>query len=216
MANAKPVEVTISDKSILEPEGSGKQVGVRRAELVAKTDKPAFTGVQTLHLSLLPDPSKPLNLSHEYQFFFMETTDYGANQLIIRAGAINGDNSNARTIRVTGNTKTNNKVLFEAEFASDWHNFAFELDFSRNTVRIYYSRGRNSLRPVTSTISNDLSGQGTLHFGLLKKSTGAGRNGQDYLYSGYHESNIDEGIIFGGIFEENGSFDCSNSAGVGK
>lgn len=156
-----------------------------------------------------------MNYTHEYQVFFVETADWVANQLVLRVGApLDGTASQKaqpKNLRLYGNSKTN-QLLYETSFVDGWHNFALELDFDKNTVKTYYSQGSNTLKAVTSAISNDLSGYGELHFGLLKKPTGT----SDVLTSGYQEKKINEGLVFGGIFVENGSLDCSKSAGVGK
>lgn len=52
---------------------------------------------------------------------------------------------------------------------------------------------------MTEPIANDVSGQGQFHFGLLKKPVGGG---SDITKSGFQPSGINEGLIFGGIFEE--------------
>jgi hypothetical protein len=51
-------------------------------------------------------------------------------------------------------------------------------------------------------VSNSVSGQGEYHFGILKKPIGGG---SDITKSGYQPSNINEGVIFGGIFQEDSS-----------
>lgn len=71
---------------------------------------------------------------------------------------------------------------------------------------VLYSTDYNPLRAVTRTLSNDLSGQGQFHFGLLKKPTGEGLN--DITKEGYQPSGINEGVIYGGIFEENSGRGC--------
>lgn len=54
-------------------------------------------------------------------------------------------------------------------------------------------------------IENDIQGQGQFHFGVLKKAiNGTG----DLTKTGFHESGINEGIIFGGIFEEDSADGC--------
>lgn len=58
---------------------------------------------------------------------------------------------------------------------------------------------------MTQVISNDVSGQGQFHFGLLKKPTDAVG---DITRNGFQEDGIDEGIIFGGIFQEDSSAGC--------
>lgn len=58
---------------------------------------------------------------------------------------------------------------------------------------------------VTQAVANDVSGQGQFHFGVLKKPTdGAG----DITKNGFQEDCIDEGIIFGGIFQEDSATGC--------
>lgn len=63
-ADFVPLEVTLSDKSIFQ-----KQNGFRRAGLQFLKDAgegPEDTGVKTLHFSVKQDPTRPLNLTHEY------------------------------------------------------------------------------------------------------------------------------------------------------
>ena len=61
----KAVEVTLSDQSIFQT-----QKGFRRAGLQFNGDSnngsPASMGIKTLHFSVKQDPTRPLNLSHEY------------------------------------------------------------------------------------------------------------------------------------------------------
>lgn len=52
---------------------------------------------------------------------------------------------------------------------------------------------------MTEAVPNDVSGQGQFHFGLLKKPV---NGGSDITKSGEQPSGINEGIIYGGIFEE--------------
>lgn len=52
------------------------QTGFRRAELnpASNDGTDASTdGVKTVHFALQKDAARPLNLSHEYQLFFLET-----------------------------------------------------------------------------------------------------------------------------------------------
>lgn len=74
---------------------------------------------------------------------------------------------------------------------------------------MFYSQGTSALAAVTSAASNDVSGQGQFHFGVLKKPTGDGLT--DITKQGFQESGINEGIIFGGIFEEDSSSGCGVS-----
>lgn len=67
---------------------------------------------------------------------------------------------------------------------------------------MFYSNGTNPLAQVTDAVANDVSGQGQYHFGMLKKPIGGG---SDITKSGFQPSGIDEGIIYGGIFQEDSS-----------
>ena len=58
---------------------------------------------------------------------------------------------------------------------------------------------------MTQPLKNDVSGQGQFHFGVLKKPV---NGGADITKSGFQEAGINEGIIFGGIFEEDSATGC--------
>lgn len=77
-------------------------------------------------------------------------------------------------------------------------------DRDNRTSQVFFSAGTAPLKAVTQAIANDVSGQGQFHFGLLKKGIG----GQNIVKDGFQEAGIDEGIIFGGIFEEDSSAGC--------
>jgi hypothetical protein len=83
--------------------------------------------------------------------------------------------------------------------------FASLLTFPRSTTQVFYSQNNEALEAQTKPIANDISGQGQFHFGVLKKGTdGVG----DITKNGFQEAGIDEGIIFGGIFQEDSSAGC--------
>lgn len=71
-------------------------------------------------------------------------------------------------------------------------------------MQIYYSKDDEPLKSVTSAVSADLSGQGQFQIGLLKKPTGT----SDVVNSGYQESGLNEGQIYGGLFVEDSSNGC--------
>jgi hypothetical protein len=79
-----------------------------------------------------------------------------------------------------------------------------EFDESR-TTQVFYSQDAEALVAQTEALANDISGQGQFHFGVLKKGL---NGGDDIVKNGEQESGIDEGIIFGGIFEEDSSAGC--------
>ncbi|KAK3938689.1 hypothetical protein QBC46DRAFT_291977 [Diplogelasinospora grovesii] len=204
--NTVPVEVTISDKSIFNG-----QTGFRRAELLPASNSgtdPSTQGVKTLHFSVMKDAQRPLNLSHEYQLVFLESNDFSTNQVVLKTGTILGQaTADPDTLQLFGNVNANPpQVLFSTPFtAGTFLNFAVTLDFNKLTSQVFFSQGNAPLKAVTQAIPNDVSGQGQFHFGVLKK----GVNGSgDTTKNGVQEAGIDEGIIFGGIFEEDSSAGC--------
>jgi hypothetical protein len=71
-------------------------------------------------------------------------------------------------------------------------------------TQVLYSEDTKPLRPVTKLFDNDNSGQGQYHFGILKKPT-AIEGVPDITQGGYQPKKINEGVIFGGIFQEDGT-----------
>ncbi|KFY74792.1 hypothetical protein V499_05207 [Pseudogymnoascus sp. VKM F-103] len=215
----KAIEVTIDDTSIFAPSADNVQIGFRRAELMPTTNTgsdPSTTGIKTLHFSVRADTSRPLNYTHEYQLVFLESADYSTNQFALKTGSIIDDSDprghlKKNWLRLVGNVANDNggKTLFEVPFGKDWHNFGLRLDFTMNTTQVFYSPSILPLIPVTPPIHNDISGQGQLHFGLLKKPIG--KNFTDMPHQGYQEPGIHEGAIFGGIFEEDSTHGCHPS-----
>ncbi|KAI1357627.1 glycoside hydrolase family 131 protein [Xylaria arbuscula] len=200
------------DDSIFAPSANNVQTGFRRAELlIASNDglDASTTGVKTLHFSVMKDASRPLNLSHEYQLVFLESNDFSTNQFALKTGTILGaeENGDPDTLQLFGNVNADPvQVLFATPFAEDvFHNFAVTLDFDALTTQVFYSQDTEALVAQTETLPNDVSGQGQFHFGVLKKGL---NGGDDIVKNGEQEPGIDEGIIFGGIFEEDSSAGC--------
>ncbi|KAJ4393523.1 hypothetical protein N0V93_002735 [Gnomoniopsis smithogilvyi] len=199
--NTVPIEVTISDDSIFNG-----QTGFRRAELNPASNDgtdPSTQGVKTVHFSLMKDSTRSLNLSHEYQLFFLESNDFSTNQVVLKTGTILGQaTADPDTLMFFGNVNDGN-LLFSTAFTEDvFHNFGVTLDFDQNTAQVFHSTGSDDLKAVTDVLDNDNSGQGLFHFGLLKKGV---NGGADITKDAEQPAGINEGIIFGGIFEEDSS-----------
>ncbi|KAF3766925.1 hypothetical protein M406DRAFT_251837 [Cryphonectria parasitica EP155] len=195
-----------SDQSIFAPSPTNIQTGFRRAELLPASNNgtdPSTTGVKTLHFSLMKNTARPLNLSHEYQLVFLESSDFSTNQVVLKTGTVLGQTvADPDTLMLFSNVN-NASLLFSTNFtASVFHNFGLTLDFTKNTTQVFYSTGTTPLAQVTEALPNDVSGQGQFHFGLLKKPV---NGGADITTSGEQPAGIDEGIIYGGIFEEDSS-----------
>lgn len=72
----------------------------------------------------------------------------------------------------------------------------------RSTTQVFYSTGNDPLVQMTEPLTNDISGQGQYHFGVLKKGV---NGGADITKDAQQPAGINEGVIFGGIFQEDSS-----------
>ncbi|KAK3362269.1 hypothetical protein B0T25DRAFT_1750 [Lasiosphaeria hispida] len=198
----KPFEVTISDNSIFQT-----QKGFRRAGLQFQGDtnsgSPGSSGIKTIHFSLKWDAQRALNLSHEYLNVWHEAGDYSSNQFNFESGAILGQSSLPRdTYKVLD--RKNKQIWSTAIDKTAWQNFAITLDFNKNTLQVYYSKGDDPLKSVTSAVSNDNSGGGQYQIGVLKKPTGT----SDVVNAGFQQKNLNEGLIYGSLFLEDSAAGC--------
>ncbi|KAK3941081.1 hypothetical protein QBC46DRAFT_286960 [Diplogelasinospora grovesii] len=200
----KPLEVTISDASIFQT-----QKGFRRAGLQfqgdTNTNSPAVAGIKTLHFSVKQDPQRPLNLSHEYLNVWHEASDYSANQFNFEMGTIIGQQESSLPKNTFKVLNRQNKMIWSTPVdGTAWQNFALQLDFNKNTLQVYYSKGSDPLKSVTNAVSNDNSGGGQFQIGMLKKPTGT----SDVVNAGYQESKLNEGQIYGSLFIEDSANGC--------
>lgn len=144
-STSRPIEVTINDNSIFAP-GGNAQNGFRRAELLPNSNNgtdPTVQGVTTLHFSIMEDPTKPLNYSHEYQLVFIETNDFASHVWTLKTGTPFGtdpaslEEGKAKTLRLGSSTAggADEVVLFEQPFISDvWYNFAIQTNWDNRHV----------------------------------------------------------------------------------
>lgn len=75
---------------------------------------------------------------------------------------------------------------------------------NHSTIQAYYSKGCKPLKVATQPIARNLTGQGQFQIGILKKPTGT----DDVANSGFQEANLNEGLIYGGIFLEDSADGC--------
>ncbi|KAG8164782.1 hypothetical protein KVR01_005057 [Diaporthe batatas] len=201
-ASYKSVEVTISDESIFQ-----KQYGFRRAGLQFANDTNegslGYQGLRTLHWSVKQDSARALNLSHEYLNVWHEAADYSRDQIMFQTGQMLAyPDMPADTFKFFDR---NSKLLWSVPIDfTCWQNFAITLDIDSNLVQIYYSLGDAALKAVTGFVPADLSGEGQFQLGMIKKPTGT----DDVVNSGFQESPLNEGQIYGGIFVEDSTGGC--------
>ncbi|KAF2262951.1 hypothetical protein CC78DRAFT_519246 [Lojkania enalia] len=200
-ADYQAIEVTLSDKSIFQQQNGFRRAGLQF--LRDSSDGPGTTGVKTLHFSVKQDPTRPLNLTHEYLNVWHEAADYSSNQIQFQYGQIIGksaaDKNNFKILDRNGRS-----LYSVAADPSSWQNFAIKLDYTKNQVQIYYSIGQAALKSVAGPTSASLTGGGQFQIGMLKKPTGT----SDVVNSGYQEKNLNEGQIYGGLFLEDSANNC--------
>ncbi|KAK1446771.1 hypothetical protein CCUS01_02330 [Colletotrichum cuscutae] len=186
--NTKAFAINIDDKSVFVPKGGEAQANIRRADLLpsirSQLNDVAVTGVRTMHFSIQRDATKPLNVTHDYQVFNLESKDFSFHQIDVRTGADNGNE-----IAVFGNSKTTPAAkIFSTPFGEgQFENFAIKMDFNANTVQVFHSTANDPLKQIA-----DLAGLGEYHFSLQKNPVGTATQ----------PTGIKEAIIFGGIFME--------------
>lgn len=136
--SSQAFQVTLSDASIFAPSATNVQLGFRRAELMPLSNNgsdASTTGIKTLHFSIMKDTSRPLNLSHEYQIAFLESSDFSTNQFVLKTGTIlDSNNTDSNVLRVVGNVNRGATELFTTAFTDGWHNFGLKLDFTAKFV----------------------------------------------------------------------------------
>ncbi|KAI5926628.1 hypothetical protein F4810DRAFT_479078 [Camillea tinctor] len=200
--STQALEVTINDQSIFQTQNGFRRVGLQFKDDSNEGGQGAV-GVRTLHWSVKQDPTKPLNLTHEYLNVWHEAADFSANQFNFEMGTIIGtsgaDKDNFKILN-----RQNTEVFSVPVDEAAWQNFAITLDFDKNTIQIFYSAGDEPLASVTDVLTNDNSGGGQYQIGMLKKPTGT----DDVVNSGFQETGIDEGQIYGGLFLEDSADGC--------
>jgi hypothetical protein len=233
LTNGRPIELTISEKSIYQ-----SQTGLRRSCLLlaanSGTDDATNAGVKTFHWSV-GQTQKPLNLNHEYLNVWHETSDYKGFQFQFMTGALIQKPNEAPVNFWKFLDRRGNIIWAEEMYMNGWQNYAVTLDFIRkyvrlpsllsvillfafpgpqnfhaklipysSTIQIYSSRDQDELRPKTAVLFNDNSGKGRFELGITRKGTGQVR---DDLKEGFHENKFEESQIYGGIFVEDSSRD---------
>ncbi|KAJ0382399.1 hypothetical protein COL922a_012653 [Colletotrichum nupharicola] len=201
-AGSRAVEVTISDESIFMSQRGFRRAGLQFAA-DANTGSPGGEEAKTLHFSVRQDTERPLNLTHEYLNVWHETAAYDANQFNFQTGTIIGQPGLPEDTFKLLDRK--NRLVWSTPMATDgsWQNFALTLDFDQK-IQVWCSANDEPLQKSGDIISADLTGQGEYQIGMLKKPTGT----DDVVNSGYQESGLDEGQIYGGIFIEDSADGC--------
>ncbi|PSK46239.1 Histone transcription regulator 3 [Elsinoe australis] len=147
-----------------------------RTELIPQTKAAINTGKVYYHFSISTKATNPPSPTEEHQIAFFES------HFVEMMYGQNGGNNN--TLRFA----TNGQAQWAAELkAGEWHNVAYEIDFSAKTVAFYHSTGNADLALKAGPLSASTSSNGQdFHLGVLRlPGTGAGTT-EDWFFSGVY------------------------------
>ncbi|KAM7203910.1 beta-glucanase [Rhypophila sp. PSN 637] len=165
---------------------------MRRTELIPQTTAAINKGKVFYHFSLMRKDINPPATTREHQIAFFEShfTELKSGW---QSGAAGVSDPLLRWC-IGGQTKWS--VNWDANV---WHNVAYEIDFSANTVGFWHSTGAEPLQRIIAPQSASTSSNGAdWHVGVLELPR-----------SGYPDS--DEDLYWSGVYIESGSITTSVS-----
>jgi hypothetical protein len=160
---------------------------MRRTELIPQTTAPINQGKVFYHFSLMRSDVNPPAQTREHQIAFFES-----HFTELKAGWLSGTPGVSDPLLrwcIGGSTKWS--VNWDAGV---WHNVAYEIDFSANTVGFWHSTGGDDLKQVVAPQSASTSSNGAdWHVGVLElPRDGYPDSNEDYYWSGVY---IESGSI---------------------
>ncbi|KAF2495481.1 hypothetical protein BU16DRAFT_440069, partial [Lophium mytilinum] len=156
-----------------------------RTELIPQTTAAINSGHVFYHFSIKRGSVNVPSATNEHQICFFES-----HFTELKYGWVNGE---------AGTTDTNLQWMvggtskWTTSFDADvWHNVAYEIDFSANTVTFWHSTGSDALTKTAGPFSASTSSNGAdWHLGVLRlpRSGLDGTGAEDWFFSGtYIES----------------------------
>ncbi|KFZ12286.1 hypothetical protein V502_07166 [Pseudogymnoascus sp. VKM F-4520 (FW-2644)] len=158
---------------------------MRRTELIPQTTAAINSGKVFYHFSIKRSATNAPSLNREHQICFFES-----HFTELKSGWISGASGTsdpALRWEVGGTSQWD--VTWEADV---WHNIAYEIDFSANTIAFWHSTGSADLTLTHAAVSGSTSSNGAdWHLGVLELPR-----------DGYADSNED--FYFSGVYIESG------------
>ncbi|KAB5583492.1 hypothetical protein GE09DRAFT_1167437 [Coniochaeta sp. 2T2.1] len=185
---------------------------MRRTELIPQTTAAINKGKVFYHFSLMRSATNPPAQTREHQIAFFES-----HFTELKAGWLSGAPGVSDPLLrwcIGGNTKWS--VNWDAGV---WHNVAYEIDFSANTVGFWHSTGGDNLVQVVAPQSASTSSNGAdWHVGVLElPRDGYPDSNEDYYWSGvYIESGSITTSVSGPGTPGNGNGGSSSSSSSSK
>ncbi|SPO03029.1 related to endoglucanase c [Cephalotrichum gorgonifer] len=169
---------------------------MRRTELIPQTKAAINSGKVFYHFSIMRKAENAPSVNKEHQICFFES-----HFTELKSGWISGS---------SGTENVNLQFMiggrggyWQTEWKADvWHNIAYEIDFSANTVGFWHSEGADDLTQKVAPVSASTSSNGAdWHLGVLELPR-----------DGYPNTNED--FYFSGVYIENGQI--TKSAPIGE
>lgn len=131
----KAFSISVNDESVFFPGGNNfvPEENLRRVDLMPAerliVGNSSTSGVRAVHLSLMPDAERPLNYTHQYTLFQLETALFDANQVELVTGGRFGRNY---TVLGRSGGGVEGEVLWSAPVVDrEWLNLGVLMDFDR-------------------------------------------------------------------------------------
>jgi hypothetical protein len=165
---------------------------MRRTELIPQTKAAIASGKVFYHFSIMRKDTNAPSVNREHQIAFFES-----HFTELKSGWISGESGTSNPY-LQWMTSQNSHWKTEWK-ANVWHNIAYEINFSGQTVGFWHSEGGAPLTQVVAPVSAPTSSNGQdWHLGVLELPR-----------SGYSDSNED--FYFSGTYIESGSITTSVS-----
>ncbi|KAG9240422.1 carbohydrate-binding module family 1 protein [Calycina marina] len=154
---------------------------MRRTELIPQTTAAINSGKVWYHFSMKRSATNPPSIYREHQINFFES-----HFTEMKAGWISGEAGTSDSKLqwfVSGTSKWS--VNWDVDV---WHNVAYEIDFTANTVAFWHSTGLSPLTLTVAAVSTSASSNGAdWHLGVLELPVnGQADTTEDYYFSGVY------------------------------
>jgi len=151
---------------------------MERTEVIPQTSTNLGTGHLYYHFSLSTSSTNAPNDNYEHQIAFFES-----HFTELKYGTLSGGTAPDNTLRwmVSGVTHWSAQLQ-----PGNWYNFAYDIDFSANTVGLWASSGSDPLTQVVAPLSASTStNSADWHVGVLRlPNGGTAAAAEDYFWSG--------------------------------
>ncbi|TVY80649.1 putative endo-beta-1,4-glucanase D [Lachnellula suecica] len=154
---------------------------MRRTELIPQTTAAINTGKVWYHFSIKRSATNAPSIYREHQICFFES-----HFTELKAGWISGEAGTSDTALrwdIGGVSKWS--TVWTADV---WHNVAYEIDFTANTVAFWHSTGSDALTLTVPAVSASTSSNGAdWHLGVLELPvSGQADTTEDFYFSGVY------------------------------